>query len=163
MVDRQAYLDDELILIRDAGELPEIVFHGALHYLSDDPDGPGLTLNTGEVHALREAVVARYRRIILRDLTPRNRDKRSYRGLARAIANWQRLCTFCERQEMGVENLRQEIADGLRDFLCREQADVGGGCRVSCVNCTSDQLAEFAAALRLDGEDLPPDWQCLCG
>lgn len=162
MADRQSYLDDEFLLVRDSGELPEVVFHSALYYLCHDPEGPGLDLTDEELQGLQREVVARYGRIIRRDLNPRNRDRPIYRGLARAIANWQRLGAFCGRQGLQVEeDVRREIATALCDFLRREHADVSCGSRTSSINCTVEQLREFAAALKLGDEDLPPGLQCL--
>ena len=87
MSDKEIYLGDEILILGDSGEIPEIAYHTTLHYLCDDPEGPGLTLEPEDFHRLREPVVARYRWIIMRDLDPANRDKRIYRGVARSIAN----------------------------------------------------------------------------
>jgi len=63
-------LEDEWYHVRYSGEIPEVALHSSLFYLTDDPDGPKLELETEHIHFLHEAVVARYYEIIVRDITP---------------------------------------------------------------------------------------------
>ncbi len=61
---RMAVLDDECLMIRSSGEIPEVALHNALYFLTRDPEGPGFKLRANEVRRLNEAVIWRYRRII---------------------------------------------------------------------------------------------------
>ncbi|MHB1014801.1 MAG: hypothetical protein ACYC2W_05950, partial [Desulfurivibrionaceae bacterium] len=76
MTDRESLLAEEILIVRHSGEIPEIAFHSSLYYLCEDPAGPQLTLREKELDILRQQVVARYRDILLRDLSPENRDAR---------------------------------------------------------------------------------------
>lgn len=160
--DRTELLAEEAFMILHSGEIPEVAMHSSLYYLTKDPEGPGLAVEEGELLPLKDAVVGRYRDILLRDLTPENRDKGLYRGLARCIANWQRLCRFCRQEQRDVSGLREEVAAALIRFLVRELEDVNKGGRVSCVNCTAEQLEQLAADLHLSPADLPAGWRSLC-
>lgn len=162
-LDLAALLEEEGLIIRFGGEIPEIAFHSSLYYLCQDPEGPGLVLDEADLVPLRQAVVERYREIILRDLDPDNRDKSLYRGLARSLANWRRLKTFRRRQHLPADpELRTEVAAALCSFLAQEHAEVSGGQRRSCVNCSAGDLQAFTEELGLDPAGLPPGWQGLC-
>lgn len=162
MTMREELLAEEVLIVRHSGEIPEIAFHGSLYYLCEDPAGPRLTLSREDLDLLRGQVVARYREIMLRDLTPENRDARLYRGLKRCIFNWERLGKFCLRQTLKVEDLRREIAEALCSFLCREADEVRSGLRKSCLNCTWAELAGFAEKLGVGPERLPEDLEKWC-
>lgn len=157
--DRGAILEDELIMIRNSGEIPEIALHNALYYLHQDPDGPGLNLLPEEIQRLQEAVLGRYRRIILRDLNPRLRDKSIYRGIERSMVNWKRLCRFADREQLSIEDFKAEIAMTLHDFLNREIMDVSSGKRATSVNCNLERLLAFGSAVGFDPRTLPPGWR----
>jgi len=157
MTQTDSWLTEELLIVRHSGEIPEIAFHGSLYYLCEDPDGPQLSLGQQELDLLRQQVVARYREIMLRDLSPENRDTRIYRGLKRCIFNWERLGKFCSRQAMTVEDVRQEIAEALRCFLRQEANEVRAGLRQSCLNCTREDLDGFAREIGVGPEELPED------
>ena len=162
MTETESLLAEELLIVRHSGEIPEIAFHGSLYYLCEDPAGPHLTLTENELDSLRQQVVARYREILLRDLSPENRDARIYRGLKRCIFNWERLGKFCARQEMAIEEaLRQEIAEALRGFLRQEADEVRAGLRQSCLNCTKEELDTFAREIGVLPERLPKDIRML--
>jgi hypothetical protein len=157
--DRTAAIDDELLMIRNSGEIPEVALHNALHFLSQDPEGPGLTLAPDELCRLQQAVVERYRRIILRDLDPRLRDKSVYRGLTRCITNWKRLGRFIARAPFAIQTLKTEIAHALQNFLEEEINDVASGRRDTCIDCSLRDLQAFSDAVGFDLDDLPPDWK----
>ena len=158
MTETESLLAEEILIVRHSGEIPEIAFHGSLYYLCEDPAGPQLTLRQEELDVLRQQVVARYREILLRDLSPENRDARIFRGLKRCIFNWERLGKFCIRQEMEIEAaLRLEIAEALRCFLRQEVAEVRAGLRQSCLNCTKEELEVFAREIGVLPEQLPED------
>ncbi|MEW6594545.1 MAG: hypothetical protein AB1413_06720 [Thermodesulfobacteriota bacterium] len=161
--DKETLLDEELLLVRNSGEIPEIAFHSALHYLAADPDGPGLTLSAADIRLLEKQVVARYREILLRDLDPANRDLRLYRGIKRCIFNWGRLGKFCGRQGLACdEALRREIGAALCAFLHNEALEVREGLRASSVNCTAQELTTLCEALAVEAHHLPAGWQKLC-
>ncbi|MFZ5774006.1 MAG: hypothetical protein ACOY3Z_00780 [Thermodesulfobacteriota bacterium] len=163
MTDHDHLLSEELLMVRHSGEIPEIAFHSSIHFLTADPDGPGLTLTEADLAMLRRQVVERYHEIILRDLDPENRDKSIYRGVRRTIFNWQRLGKFCGREALAVEEeLRREIAAALLAFLRQETAEVLAGKRQSCINCTSGELAAFARSLGIDPETLPAGLTGIC-
>jgi hypothetical protein len=161
VADKKFLMEEEMLLVRNSGEIPEVALHGSLHYLTADPEGPGLELNPGDVALLAEQAMARYLEIIHRDLDPGNRDKSIYRGLARAAANWQRLARFCRKMNRDADGFRSECAAALRFFLAREAADVRAG-RPSSVNCPAAVLADLAAALGVAEQELPPGWRELC-
>lgn len=156
------HLADELLIVRHSGEIPEVALHGSLHYLTCAPDGPQLLLSEAEVGALKMMVVERYREIISRDLEPANRDRALYRGLARAAVNWCRLEKFCRCEGLAAEVHARETRAALLRFLRQELADVAARRRLPSINCPSEELVSFAAALGLPPEELPPGWQTLC-
>ncbi len=163
MTETDSWLAEELLIVRHSGEIPEIAFHSSLYYLCEDPEGPRLTLTEADLDLLRRQVVARYREIMLRDLDPKNRDARIYRGVKRCIFNWERLGKFCTRQAMGVDDaLRREIAGALRGFLQQEADEVRAGLRHTCLNCTREELAGFAREIGVSPEELPEDIEMLC-
>ena len=107
---RMSFLDDECLMIRSSGEIPEVALHNALHYLTLDPEGPRLNLQPEEIRRLHAAVIRRYRRIVLRDLDPRLRDKSVYRGIERSITNGEWLSRFAARERFDLEDLKNDIA-----------------------------------------------------
>ncbi len=161
-MDKQQYIAEEVFVVEHSGEIPEVTLHEALYHLTEDPEGPGLALGEGAIRPLKMAVVKRYRTIILRDLDPENRDKSIYRGLARCLANWHRLVKFCSRENMDCEDIRLEAAAGLTKFLQQELADVRSGVRISCINCTGNEIAGLAESLGIGKTGLPEGWQQLC-
>jgi len=143
--ERRSIVEDELFLLRDSGELPEIAYHSSLYYLTEDQDGPGLFLSEGEKRLLQEAALERCQQIVLRDLVPDNRDLGIYRGPQRSISNWQRYCRFCQRIDQRQDDaFKERVAQALVRFIRQETADVEGGCRESSVNCTTEDLLAFA-------------------
>jgi hypothetical protein len=143
--ERRDILEDELFLLRDSGELPEIAYHSSLYYLTQDQDGPGLVLTENEQQLLQEVALERCQEIVLRDLIPENRDRPLYRGPRRSIYNWQRYCTFCQRTGRQVdEGFRAQVSLALTGFLRRELDDVRTGQRNSSVNCAHEELLSFA-------------------
>jgi hypothetical protein len=156
------YLADELLIVRNSGEIPEVALHGSLYYLTQDPEGPGLELDHLEVRMLKNMVVERYREIIHRDLEPGNRDLSIYRGVARALANWRRLAGFCRKEGRPNEAYRLEVARALVAFLRNEVAEVRSCSRISAINCDCEGMLTFARELGLGPEELPEGWIGLC-
>ena len=162
-INKAELIADEVMIVEfSGGEIPEVTYHGSLYYLCEDPDGPGISLGDDDLEPMKDAVVARYREIILRDLLSENRDKGLYRGLARSMANWRRLAKFCGREKREIEEIREEMARALAAFLHRESADVQSQLRTSCINCSAAELESFFVDLCLAPEALPAEWQCLC-
>ena len=160
--DKKTYIDEEVFLVLHSGEIPEVTLHESLYHLTEDPDGPAFILDDRDILPLKEAVVKRYRAIILRDLDPGNRDKRIYRGLARCVANWQRLLNFCTRESMDFKAIRAETAKALRIFLQQELSDVQSGKRKTCINCSQVEIKDLAESLGISPADLPEMWKKLC-
>jgi hypothetical protein len=161
-LDREFLVAEEMLLVRNSGEIPEVAFHGSLYYLTADPEGPGLALSVDERGVLEEQVLERYREIIRRDLTPENRDRAIYRGLARAAVNWRRLAGFCHRTAREADRYRSEAGLALRELLTQEIAEVRSGRRRPSINCTAADLTVFAGELGLSIQELPLGWQELC-
>jgi hypothetical protein len=161
-LDRDFLVAEEVLLVRNSGEIPEVAFHGSLYYLTADPEGPGLALTGEECGVLEEQVLERYREIIRRDLTPENRDRGFYRGLVRAAVNWRRLAGFCRRAARASDCYRSETGLALKELLAQETSEVRSGRRRASINCTAADVAVFAGELGLSIEELPPGWQDLC-
>jgi hypothetical protein len=161
--ERACLMEDELLILRHSGELPEIAYHSSLYYLTADQDGPGLILTEDELKMLQEAAVKRCQQIVLRDLNPENRDLRLYRGPRRSIWNWQRYCTFCQRLGRQRDNaFKERVARALTGFLRQEVADAQQGKRKTCINCTSEELLAFAREIGVAENTLAEGWQALC-
>lgn len=159
---RAQILEDELLIVRHSGEIPEIALNATIYYLQEDPEGPGLTLTDLELRSLQDAALKRCREIVLRDLDPENRDLPLYRGIRRTIYNWHRLQAFLGRIGRRQYDFRAVVRKALLAFLSREAADVATGRRSSCINCSAGELAGFARELGCDPGDFPPGWQQLC-
>lgn len=159
---KKLHLTDELLMVRDSGEIPEVALHGSIFFLSRDPDGPGLELAREELGLLKEEAAARYREMVRRDLDPRNRDKSHYRGVARCIANWRRMQRFCRRERIAIDAFRQEVAASLIFLLKKELAETAAGQRGSSINCSADELDLFSRELGFDAGRLPEGWRQIC-
>ncbi|GAB4334672.1 MAG: hypothetical protein Kow0089_04050 [Desulfobulbaceae bacterium] len=158
---RRALLEEEVLILRHSGEIPEIALHSSFHYLEEDEEGPNIRLEKEERELLCQAALSRAREIVLRDLDPANRGRSIYRGPARSIVNWQRLENFCRRINRDCPGFKEEVARALLRFLEKELEDVRQG-KVTVVNCTTGELESFCRKLHLDPECLPPGWDCLC-
>ncbi len=161
-VDKKTYIEEEAFVVLHSGEIPEVTLHESLYHLTEDSDGPVLMLDGKDILPLKQAVVSRYREIILRDLDPANRDKSIYRGLARCAANWQRLEKFCRRENLALQAIRDEVAIALGQFFDNEIRDVQSGSRVSCINCSHQEIENLAYSLGSSLDNLPKGWQELC-
>lgn len=156
-----ALLDDEVLIIEDGGEMPEVTMHSCLYFLTRDPDGPQTCLTAPDLLRLKQAVVMGYRRIIIRDLTPENRDKGHYRGLARGAVNWQRLVRFCGREGLDPTPVAAEVRELLGRFLLLEWDEVRHEGKGSCINCSDQELIAFCGEVGFDSAALPQGWQGL--
>jgi len=160
--DREYILEEEWLLVRHSGEIPEVALHASFHYLGEESEGPHLILTQEEVEHLQQAALARYEEIILRDLNPGNRDLSLFRGLRRANHNWYRYVRFCERIPCGVDAFQQQVAQALNHYLQVELGEVGSGQRQPSINCTPEALLTFALTLAIDPAFLPMGWEQLC-
>ena len=160
--DYHGLIEDEEFAIRHSGEMPEVAFHTSLHFLQDDPHGPGITVSPEDITRLKNAVARRYRRILMRDLNPRYRNRSIFRGLARAKSNWERLARFCRRNHRDLAPFRQETGKALLAFLTVETADVASGHSPAFGHCAAADLLCFANSLDLAAEQLPDGWEMVC-
>lgn len=162
MTDRHDLIEEEVFAIHHGGEMPEVALHTALYYLQEDPEGPRIKVTPEDMQRLNEAVANRYKRIVMRDLNPRYRGRSIYRGLARAMANWDRWARFGERENHDMTVHRQDVATALLAFLAIETADVASGREPSAVNCSATELVAFTESLGLALSRLPEGWQAVC-
>ncbi|WPD23088.1 MAG: hypothetical protein SD837_00710 [Candidatus Electrothrix scaldis] len=163
MQERRSIIEDELFLLRDSGELPEIAYHSSIYYLTEDQDGPGLVLTESEKSLLQEAALERCREIVLRDLMPDNRDLGIYRGPQRSIYNWRRYCSFCRRSGRRIDDcFRAEVAQAFINFIQQELRDFAEGEGSSSVNCGQEDLIFFAEQIGICPDTLENGWQALC-
>jgi multimeric flavodoxin WrbA len=147
---RREWLEAEADQLEHAGEIPEVALHGALYALGESPEGPRLVLSAAERRRLERAALERYRRIVLRDLTFRNRRFAIFRGISRAIANFERLSGFARRFRFAAAGFRGQAAEQLEGYLAAEIAS-GWCCR--SLDCSRAELEAFAARL---GTSLAP-------
>lgn len=159
MVSPATIIEDEILIIENGGEMPEVTFHGCLYFLGKDLEGPQLTLTPQEMLRLKLAVVEGYRKIILRDLTLANRDKGHYRGLARSIVNVQRLRRFCQQEALDSAHIDAEVCERLGEFIEVEYAEVASQQRKTCVNCSRAELLQLFFQIGLNPSRLPEGWQ----
>lgn len=159
---RQELVEEEAFMISRSGEIPEVAFHGSLYHLTEAPDGPHIELDPEDIERLTDAVISCYRRIILRDLTAENRDKRLYRGLARCAVNVRRLLSFAARHGKDVSGLKREFADALVRFLTREWEEVSTGRRTPSINCPYDELLGLSEAIGISHSDFPDGIAPIC-
>lgn len=157
------YLENEWFVVRHSGEMPEVALHSSLYYLTEAEDGPGLILDETHVRELQQAAMARYQDIILRDLLPVNRDTSMYRGVKRAMINFQRYQRFCHRQGLILPaEFITEAADVLQLLLVTELDEVTSGSREATINCSFDELIRFSAELGIGQDILPAGLAAIC-
>ena len=160
--DREYMLEEEWLLVRHSGEIPEVALHASLHFLCEDEDGPGLVLTAEEVKPLQEAALTRYQEIILRDLDVANRDLSLFRGLRRANHNWYRFVRFSEKIGCPCEEFRATAVEALLRYLSQERLEVDAGTREPSINCSAEALLTFALAMGIEPAALPEHWAGLC-
>ncbi len=160
--DRQSLIEDEWLIVRHSGEIPEIALTSVLFYLTEDPEGPLIVLSDDELHYLTRAAEQRYHEIILRDLQLDNRDKTIYRGIKRTIYNYHRFLAFCRRRNVDIHPFQLEVARDFLTFLKQEKADVQTNERTCSINVSYNSLVEFAEDLGFTEKDLPIGFEQLC-
>lgn len=140
-------IENEWYIVRYSGEIPEIAYNSAVYFLTGSAKGPGITLTAEQVETLKQAAVARYKEIVLRDLDHANIGKSIYRGVSRSICNYHRFHRFCERQHLDPSDVRICAAAALRNFLEAECWLTGTADAQSAINCTFAELRNYAAEL----------------
>lgn len=159
----EEHIDNEWFVVRHSGELPEVALHASLYFLTEAEDGPRLTLAEHHLRELQLAALERYREIILRDLRLENRDTTIYRGVKRAIINFQRYQRFCRRQGLMVEpGFVRDAAELFSALLAAEVAEVTSGLRETAINCSFDELECFAVEVGIAAGSLPAGLEAIC-
>jgi len=162
MEDRLLLLEEEYLIVRYSGEIPEIALHATFYYLCEDPEGPRIALSDEERRGLEDGALKRSREIVLRDLDPGNRDLGLYRGPKRSVYNWRRHQNLCARMCRQDTSFKEVVREALLTFLEQEVEDVSSGSRMSSINCTADELVCFVDELDCSLDSLPSDWHRLC-
>jgi hypothetical protein len=160
--ERRELLDDEWLIVRNSGEIPEITYHSSLYYLGQDPDGPDLTLTEIEKQFLKDAAFERYSEIILRDIQLENFHKTIYRGVRRTIYNWHRCLAFGERQGIDCGSFRETLVAALILFLEEGSRAAGGSLPEQFLNCSFDELGDFFKDLGVPFEKVSVDLESFC-
>jgi hypothetical protein len=160
--DRADLLEEELLLVRHSGEIPEVALHASLHYLREAESGPRLQLTPDEINLLEQEALARYREIILRDLDLANRDLPLFRGVRRANHNWYRFVRFSDKIGAPYGEFRRIASEALVAYLRQELAEVEPGLRPPSINCSAAALLTFVLAMSIDLARLPDNWRYLC-
>lgn len=160
--DTQSLIEEEEFLIQHSGEIPEVAFYNSLYYLQENPEGPKLSLTDKDLMVLKLAVIERYKKIILRDLTPENRDKRIYRGIKRSHINYTRLKNYAQREDLCISSLTEEIKEAFLAFLKRELEDCLEDPSKTSINCSYEELLEFSKELGLGKDELPSGIEAIC-
>jgi hypothetical protein len=156
------YIENEWFVVRHSGEMPEVAFHSSLYFLTEADEGPRLGLSAEQILPLKEAAALRYREIVLRDLQPENRQLTVYRGVRRSMINYRRYQQFCDRQQFEMSCFAGEVAAELLFFLVAEEVEVGKGIRQSVINCSFNELNQFAVEIGLVHDVLPEGIAYLC-
>ena len=155
-------LDNEWLIVRNSGEIPEITYHASLYHLEKDPMGPGVELTNAQKQHLKDAAVERYHEIILRDIQIGNFPKTIYRGVKRTIYNWHRYQAFCARQGLECRKFRQTVATTLLLFLEQGVEVAGDSLPEQFLNCRFDELWQFAEELHINKEKMPDTLSNYC-
>lgn len=155
-------LEDEWLIVRNSGEIPEITYHSSLYYLEKDPLGPQLELTAGQKQHLKDAAVERYQEIILRDIQLENFSKTIYRGVRRSIYNWHRYQAFCARQEQDCQQFKEVVSAALLLFIEQGKAAAGKSLPEQFLNCSEVELLKFMEDLAIDKEQRPDDLVRYC-
>lgn len=142
-------IENEWYVVRHSGETPEIALHSALYHLTRAKDGPRISLTSEQLTGLHAAAVDQFQEIIIRDITPKNIDSSSYRGIERSIVNYRRYLKFCQRQSL-PNTLESVVAQQLITFLSspvlRQSCEM---CR-RCLNCNFEEIEAFSRQLKMD-------------
>jgi len=159
MNSRENFVQEEAEWIEEFGEIPEVAFYEAVSYLTEEEDGPKLTLVPSDIKFLEKAVIYRYKNITLRDLDYSNRGSTVFRGIKRAVINYERLKEYQSRKNKVVSGQKEEIGRALAEYMVRECRDISEGRFYSTINYSREKLEKFAKEL---GVDIDPECLELC-
>lgn len=134
-------LEDEVIMVENGGEMPEVILAESLHHL-----GP---LPAAFEDVLRAAAVRGYLKIIRRDLDPDNLGRPPFRGLQRAGENLARLSSFIGRLGWPPPpGAWEDLAARLSAYLARENQALE--LSRAYASATRRQVERIARAVGLD-------------
>lgn len=150
MDSRESCVQDEVEWIEYSGEIPEVAFYESLAYLTEKAEGPRLILTPFDIKRLEDAVMHRYKIIILRDLDYATRGSPMFRGIKRALINYGRLKRYQARKKRDMPGVKKEIALSLTDYIDREYRDISKGRLYTTLNCGREKLEEFAGELGIN-------------
>ena len=159
MNSRESYLQQEVDWIENSGEMPEVAFYESLYYLTEEKEGPKLILTLSDIRLLEDAVVNRYKTIILRDLEFANIRSVIFRGLKRAIINYKRLKRYQKKKNLVDNGLKKEIGCSLIEYIRRECSEISDKRHYRTINCTREELEQFAEEL---GVNISPEYNDIC-
>lgn len=139
-----SWLEDEVLLIEHAGEMPEVALAESLNLLGSIPEE--------ELRCLRAACARAYVLNIKRDLDPANIGLPAFRGLERARANLGRLQKFLAGFDTSLpKETLEELGAALSGYLQAEQRALDRGRSYSAA-----PPSEVRALAREFGLDLAP-------
>jgi len=156
---KESYLQQEVDWIENSGEMPEVAFYEALYYLTEEEEGPKLILTSSDIKRLENAVVTRFKTIILRDLEFANRKSSIFRGLKRAIINYNRLKKYQKKKDRIDPGMKKEIGRFLIEYIRCECEDISDKRHYRTINCTIEELEQFADEL---GINISPEYKDIC-
>ncbi len=137
-----ARLEDEILFIETAGEMPEVALADSLHHL-------GGGLSETDLNCLRAAAVRAYTAIIQRDLNVTNLGLPHFRGLGRAADNLARLGSFLGRLGWPPPQEAWKASKALfQDYLHAERASLADG--RAYASASRSQVEAVARAIGLD-------------
>jgi hypothetical protein len=136
-----SWLEDEVLLIEHAGEMPQVALAESLSLLGDIPDD--------DLRCLQAACARAYVLNIKRDLDPANIGLPAFRGLERARANLNRLQNFLAdiAAYLPGETL-DELAAALSGYLQAEHTTLDRGRAYSAAPIS--EVRALAGELGLD-------------
>ena len=155
----ESYLQQEIDWIENSGEMPEVAFYEALYYLAEEEDGPKLTLTLSDIKHLEDAAINRFKTIILRDLKFANRRSSIFRGLKRAIINYDRLKKYQKKKNRIDSGLEKMTGRFLLEYIRRECEEISDRRHYRTINCTREELEQFTDEL---GVNIAPEHNDIC-
>jgi len=155
----ESYLQQEVDWIENSGEMPEVAFYEAFYYLTEEEEGPKLILTLSGIKRLEDAAINRFKTIILRDLKFANRRSSIFRGLKRAIINYNRLKKYLKRKNRIDPGLEKMTGRFLLEYIRRECEEISDRRHYRTINCTREELKQFADEL---GVNIAPEYNDIC-
>ena len=155
----ESYLQQEVDWIENSGEMPEVAFYEALYYLTEEEEGPKLILTLSDIKRLEDAAINRFKTIILRDLKFANRRSSIFRGLKRAIINYNRLKKYQKKKNRIDPGLEKMTGPFLLEYIRRECEEISDRRHYRTINCTREELEQFADEL---GVNIAPEHNDIC-